>query len=192
MNGMILGCCRMLRLPTERIFSVHYLMRLLQPKFAASSSEEQEGAAEIFGSIAAQGANDAPLMRVWTGTEIQWQLLRHGGVVACHRSGHKEGLMTGYLMQAANPQKTKCLLIEDVLWGTLENEERLNLVEKMLSRGAQAGAQIALLPCLGYADIAPFRAARFRTSPRTLHCYLTIFKGEPAPKPVSSMYLDVI
>jgi len=192
MNGMILGCCRMLKLPTERIFSVHYLMRFLQPKVAASPADQQESPSEMFGRIVARTVNRAPLLRLWTGTEIQWQLLRHGGVVACHRSGLKEGLMTGYLMQAANPQKTKCLLIEDVLWGTLENEERLTLLEKMLSRGAQAGAQIALLPCLGYADIPPFRAARFRTAPRTLHCYLTIFKGEPAPKPVSSMYLDVI
>ena len=191
MNGMILGCCRMLRLPTERIFSVHYLMRLLQPKFAASPADEQGRATEIF-RRAAQNGNDVPLVRVWTEPEIQWQLRRHDGVVACHRSGLKEGLISGYLIRAANAQKTKCLLIEDLLWGTLENEERLALVEKMVSRGAQAGAQIALLPCLGYADIAPFRAARFRSSPRTLHCYLTIFKGEPPPKPVSSMYLDVI
>ena len=95
-------------------------------------------------------------------------------------------------MHAANPQKTKCLLIEDVLWGTLENEHRLVLVQKMLDRAAQAGAQIALLPCLGYADIAPFRAARFRSSPRTLHCYLTIFTGSPAPALLPSMYLDVV
>src|SRR4029077_5371358 len=192
MNGMILGCCRMLKLPSERIFSVRYLMRLLQPKPAGSRADEQGISSEEFQRIAAASGNEIPLMRVWTAEEIRWQLHRHGGVVASHRFGRKEGLMTGYLMQAANPQKTKCLLIEDVLWGTLENEERLTLVEKMLNRGTQAGAQIALLPCLGYADIAPFRAARFRSSPRTLHCYLTIFKGEPAPKPVSSMYLDVI
>jgi hypothetical protein len=192
MNDMILGCCGMLKLPTELIFSVPYLMRLLQPKLSVSAADEQERAAEIFKRVATQKVNDVPLLRVWTDREIQWQLQRHDGVVACHRSAHKEGLMTGYLMQAANPRKTKCLLIEDVLWGTLENEERLTLVEKMLSRGAQAGAQIALLPCLGYADSAPFRAARFRSSPRTLHCYLTVFKGDPPPKPVSSMYLDVI
>jgi hypothetical protein len=192
MNGMILGCCRMLKLPTEQIFSVHYLMRLLQPKFAAARADEREISTEEFQRMAAVSGNDMPLMRVWTANEIQWQLRRHAGVVASHRSGLKEGLMTGYLMQAANPQKTKCLLIDDVLWGTLENEERLALVEKMLARGTQAGAQIVLLPCLGYADIAPFRATRFRSSSRTLHCYLTIFKGEPTPKPVSSMYLDVI
>jgi hypothetical protein len=192
MNGMILGCCRMLKLPTERIFSVHYLMRLLQPKFAASPADEQESPAEIFGRIAATGGIDAPLTREWTEREIQWQLQRHDGVAVSHSCGSREGLMTGYLMQAANPQKAKCLLIDDVLWGTLENEERLTLVDKMVSRGVQAGAQIVLLPCLGYTDIEPFRAARFRSSPRTLHCYLTIFKGEPPPKPVSSMYLDVI
>jgi len=192
MNGMILGCCHMLKLPTEQIFSVHYLMRLLQPKSAASPGNGQESPIEMFRRIVARNGNDVPLRRVWSETEIEWQLQRHDGVVVCHRSGLKEGMLTGYLMQAANSQKTKCLLIEDVLWGTLENEERLSLAEKMLGRGAQAGAQIALLPCLGYADTAPFRAARFRSSPRTLHCYLTIFKGEPGPKPVPSMYLDVI
>jgi len=145
-------------------------MRLLQPKFAASPADEQGRATEIF-RCAAQSGNDVPLVRVWTEPEIQWQLRRHDGVVACHRSGLKEGLISGYLMHAANAQKTKCLLIDDVLWGTLENEERLALTKKMLSQSVQAGAQIALLPCLGYADIAPFRAARFRSSPRTLHCY---------------------
>ena len=191
MSAMILGCCRMLKLPTEQIFSVRYLMRLLQPKFVASRAEEQTSTEE-FQRIATRSGDDVALTRVWTAKEIQWQLQRHGGVVASHRSGLKEGLLTGYLMQAANPQKTKCLLIEDVLWGTLEGEERVTLVEKMVARATQAGAQIALLPCLGYADLAPLRAARFRGSPRTLHCYLTIFTGEPAPKPVSSMYLDVI
>ena len=192
MNGMILGCCRLLKLPTERIFSVPYLMRLLQPKFVPSLAGEQESPLEMFGRIAAQTAKDVPLSRAWSETEIQWQLQRHHSVVARHRSGRHEGMITGYVMQAANPQRTKCLLIDDVLWGTLENEERLALTKKMLSQSVQAGAQIALLPCLGYADIAPFRAARFRSSPRTLHCYLTVFKGESAPKPLASMYLDVI
>jgi len=131
-------------------------------------------------------------LSLWTEDEARWQLQRPDGLVAFHRSDGKEGLLTGYLMHAANPQRTKCLLIEDVLWGTLESGERLALVEKMLDRGVQAGAQMAFLPCLGYSDIAPFRSARFRSSPRTLHCYLTIFNGEPSPEPVPSMYLDVV
>ena len=193
MNGMILGCCRMLKLPTERIFSVHYLIRLLQPRLVSPVPDPPEDQPlDKFRRAAAFISTDTPLTRVWTEAEITWQLQRHDGLVAYHRSGVKEGLLTGYLMHAANPQKTKCLLIEDVLWGTLEKEERLTLVQRMLDGAIQAGAQMAFLPCLGYADIAPFRAARFRSSPRTLHCYLTVFNGEPAPELVPSMYLDVI
>jgi hypothetical protein len=192
MNGMILGCCRMLKLPTERIFSVPYLMRFLQPKAVTCPADDARDLVNEFLRAAGFIANDTSFRRVWTEQEAQWQLQRHGGLVANHRFGGKEGLLTGYLMHAANPQKTKCLLIEDILWGTLEGGERLALVEKMLDRGIQAGAQMAFVPCLGYSDLAPFRAARFRSSPRILHSYLTVFRGEPAPEPVSSMYLDVV
>ena len=198
MNGMIMGCCRMLKLPTERIFSVHYLMRLLQPKYGSTPVDQsaehvaEHHLAEKFLNAATLIGNDTPITRVWTAEEIQWQIGRHDGLVVSYSSGAKEGVLAAYVMQAANPQRTKCLLIEDVLWGTLEDEERLALVEKLLDRGIQAGARMAIVPCLGYADLGPFRAARFRTSPRTLHCYLTVFKGDPAPEPVSSMYLDVI
>ncbi|MCU1240014.1 MAG: hypothetical protein JWO71_740 [Candidatus Acidoferrum typicum] len=192
MNGMILGCCRMLKLPTERVFSVHYLMRLLQPKVVTSRADNSQDLTAEFRGAAAFIEGNTPLRRVWTEDEARWQLQRPDGLVAYHRSEGKEGLLTGYLMLAANPQRTKCLLIEDVLWGTLENGERLVLVAKMLDRGIQAGAQMAFLPCLGYFDIAPFRAARFRSSPRTLHCYLTVFNGEPSPEPVPSMHLDVV
>ena len=192
MNGMILGCCRMLNLPTERIFSVQYLMRFLQPKLVTSRAADSQDLTAEFRRCASLIGNDTPLSRVWTEDEARWQLQRPDGVVASHRSEGKEGILTGYLMHAANPQRTKCLLIEDVLWGTLENGERLALVEAMLDRGIQAGARMAFLPCLGYSDIAPFRSARFRSSPRTLHCYLTVFDGEPSPEPVPSMYLDVV
>jgi hypothetical protein len=192
MNGMILGCCRMLKLPTERIFSVPYLMRVLQQKTVTCHADDWQDLTEEFRRAAGFIGNDTPFRRVWTEQEARWQLQRHGGLAAYHRSGNRAGLLTGYLMHAANPQRTKCLLIEDVLWGTLAGGERLALVEKMLDRGIQAGAQLAFLPCLGYSDIGPFRAARFRGSPRMLHCYLTVFKGEPSPEPVSSMYLDAV
>lgn len=192
MNGMILGCCRMLKLPTERIFSVPYLMRFLQPRAVTRPADDSRDLVNEFLKAAGSIAHDTPFRRVWTGEEARWQLHRDGGLIANHGSNGNGGVLTGYLMHAANPQKTKCLLIEDVLWGTLEGGERLALVEKMLDRGIQAGAQMAFLPCLGYSDLAPFRAARFRSSHRMLHCYLTVFKGEPVPEPVPSMYLDVV
>ena len=197
MNGMILGCCRMLKLPTERIFSVHYLMRPIQPKAKANSASNvpcdlADLTIEKFQRAASLISDDTPLKRVWTESEARWQLHRHHGLVVSHSLAGREGLLTAYLMPAANPQRTKCLMIEDVLWGTLVDEDRLALVHKLLDRGVQTGAQMAFLPRLGYADIAPFQAARFRSSPRTLHCYLTVFNGDAVPEPVPSMCLDVI
>lgn len=194
MNGMIMGCCRLMKLPTARIFSVNYLMKPLVPKFGSSRAEDSaKVSVEEFQRCTQLTQSElTPLTRVWTSEEVAWQLRRHGGLAVHHRSGDREGMLTGYIMPAANAQKTKCLLVEDVLWGTLENAERLELLKKLLDRGLQAGAQMAFLPCLEYADIEPFRAARFRTSPRTLQGYLTIFSGQPAPEPVPSMYLDVI
>jgi hypothetical protein len=202
MNAMILGCCKMLKLPTARIFSIPYLMRLLPPKPAplvssavppvALNDSLPEDLTEKFCQLADLIPTGTPLARVWNDAEARWQLHRHNSVLAHYRSGAREGLLTGYIMPAANAQKTKCLLVEDILWGTLQEFEREPLVKQFLNRATQAGAQMAFLPSLGYADLAPFKAARFRTSPRMLHCYLTVFKGDPAPEPVQSMYLDVV
>lgn len=192
MNGMILGCCRMLKLPTERILSVPYQIRLLQPKRGSPPEEKVEvEVVEAFLQTAALITDQAPLARIWSQKEAEWQIHRHGAVVARHVSGPRQGVLTGYVMEIANPQQTKCLLIEDVLWGTLEQQERQALVRQLLDQGIAAGAQMAIVPCLGYADMDPFSAARFRRSSRVLHAYLTVFTGEPVPEAVPSMYLDV-
>jgi Acetyltransferase (GNAT) family len=192
MNGMILGCCRAMKLPTERIYSVLYQMRLLQPKSTSQLAFAMES--ECVGALlqtAAVISDHAVLARIWSEKEAEWQCRRHGGVVARHALGPRQGVLTGYVMEIANSQRTKCLIIEDVLWGTLEQQERLVLVRKLLDQAAAAGAQMAIVPSLGYADMEPFSAARFRRTPRVLQAYLTVFKGDPPPEAVSSMYLDV-
>ena len=76
-------------------------------------------AGEVTCVMGRNGVGKTSLLRAIMGThlitegEIRWQLRRDGGLVACDRFGTREGLLTGYLMQAANPQKTNCLLIED-------------------------------------------------------------------------------
>jgi len=192
MNGMILGCCRAMKLPTERVFSVGYLMRILQSKAVPQlelkmESDDVEALLQTAGSI----AEHAPLARVWSEKEAEWQCRRYGGVVARHVAGPRQGVLTGHVVEIANSQRTKCLIIEDVLWGTLEQPERLALVRKLLDQVIEVGAQMAIVPNLGYADMEPFNAARFRRSPRVLQAYLTVFKGDPPPEAVSSMYLDV-
>jgi Acetyltransferase (GNAT) family len=192
MNGMILGCCRAMNLPTERIFSVGYQMRILQSKPVSQlklkmESEDVEAILQTSAAI----ANNAPLSRIWSEKEAEWQCRRYGGVVARHVSGARRGVLTGHVVEIANSQRTKCLIIEDVLWGTLDQSERPVLIRKLLDQVIEAGAQMAIVPKLGYADMEPFGAARFRRSPRVLQAYLTVFKGDPPPEAVSSMYLDV-
>ncbi len=192
MNGMILGCCRAMKLPTERVFSVGYQMRILQSKAVPQlelkmESDDVEAILQTAGSI----AEHAPLARIWSEKEAEWQCRRYGGVVARHVSGPRQGVLTGHVVEIANSQRTKCLIVEDVLWGTLEQPERLALIRKLLDQVVEVGAQMAIVPDLGYADMGPFSAARFRRSPRVLQAYLTVFRGDPPPEAVSSMYLDV-
>lgn len=194
MSRMLLGCCHMLKLPTARFFTIRHQMRILSPK--ASSTEPIESGIpadiiNIFLEAVGVPGNSAALNRVWTEREVQWQLHRHGAVVSGTVSGNRSGLVAGYIAEIADEQRTKCLLIEDVLWETLEPPERNATLRKFLDHGAAAGAQIAIVPCLHYADMQPFRAARFRPSARVLHAYLTVFEGDPEPQEVSSMYLDV-
>jgi hypothetical protein len=192
MNGMILGCCRAMKLPTERVFSVGYQMRILQSKPVSrlalkTESEDVRALLQTAELIVEQ----APLARIWSEKEAEWQCRRYGSVVARRVSGPRQGVLTGHVVEIANSQRTKCLIIEDVLWGTLEQLERLALVRQLLDQAVAEGAQMAIVPCLGYADMEPFSAARFRRSPRVLQAYLTVFKGEPPPEAVTSMYLDV-
>ena len=195
MNGIILGCCRMLKLATARFFSARYQMKVLVPKRApqahAQPQEDNEGDAAAFLECAQPVLESTPLARVWSTEEVAWQLKRHGSIVAQHVAGSRRGMITGYLMEIANPQRTRCLLIEDLLWGTLEPPEREALLQEFLERGTAAGALMAIVPVLNYADMEPLRAARFCSSPRIVHGYLTIFSGEPAPEEVPAEYLDI-
>jgi hypothetical protein len=193
MNTMIMGCCRMLKLPTERIFSIPYHLRLpLTKGSAAETPQDDKNLSRAMLESAAMLPGGIPLSRVWSRKEVEWQCNRHGAVVAYHVSGHHEGVLTGSIMEIANAQRTKCVLLEDLLWGTLDKQERVTLLEHFLDKAVHAGAQMALAPGLGYADLEPLKAGRFRSSTRILHCYLTIFTGQPMPAPVSSMYLDVL
>lgn len=196
MNSIILGCCRMLKVATERFFSARYLMKILVPKGASRTAAQQKVSVDARRAAAfLEGVKpileSTPLARVWSTAEIAWQLERYGSIVALHTTDSRRGMLTGYLMEIANPQRTRCLLIEDLLWGTLEPPERGLLLRQFLDRGAAAGAQMAIVPVLNYADMEPLRAARFRSSPRIVHGYLTIFSGEPLPEEVPAEYLDI-
>jgi hypothetical protein len=137
---------------------------------------------------AAPVAERTPLARVWTRDEANWQITRAGAITVRDR----DGVISGYVMQIADARRTPCLLVEDVLWGGLGADERVALARRLVARAAAAGARIAVLPQLGYADTEPFAAAGFRPSQRIVHLYLTLWGDAPAPQPVPSTYLDVV
>jgi len=193
MTNMMLGCYQRMRVPACRIFSVRYLTRLMPPKRSTTDSENvDQGLIESFLRVASKASEAVPLGRIWSREEAEWQCRRRSDpIVVNHSSGGRQGFLTGYVMQVADQNKTKCLLVEDVLWNDLAVEERPTLVKKLLDRSASAGVRLAVVPLLGYADPDPFVKSRFLRSARVLHAYLGLLNEGLETEPVSSFYVDV-
>jgi len=193
MNGMIMGCCKRMNLPVELVYSVQYLSSLLFHKPASDSNEAVAASIDALVSMGNTIADRTPLARIWNREEAEWQCTRFGAVFARLEAGPRGGMLTGYIMQASDANRTKVLLVEDVLWGNLEDRERQLLVKQLTTKAAAKGAQLAVVPILGYAETVTFTAARFRPSPRILHTYITVWSDSPpAMRTLSSFYLDVL
>ena len=192
MNSIIVGCCQRLQLPVERVYSIPCLFSILWPRAGRQAEPELDfDIVQPFIEATAPISRSVPLARLWTPEEAKWQCTRAGAVTAYHQVGHRHGILTGYVMKLADANRTCSLLVEDVLWGTLEAEERIALVKQFTGKAAARGASMAIVPVLGYADMEPFRAARFRASPRILHTYFTLWNGSSRMEAVPSFYLDV-
>ena len=191
MNSMIMGCCNRMNLAAEHVYSVRYLTSLLLPR---SQKDEEKATSLDIDAVMRIGnsiANHSPLARVWNRNQAEWQCKRSGAIVARIRTGSREGMITGYIMRVADDNRTKCLFIEDILWGNLK-EERETLVKALTAKAVAAGAQLAVAPMLGYADMEPFKRTRFRPSQKVLHAYFTNWSAaNTAVGPLSSFYLDV-
>ncbi len=193
MTDMMLGCYQRMKVPAAKIYSVHYLTRLLLAKKSGPESEivDQEFL-DSFMQVATRTAAAVPLARLWSHEEAEWQCRRRSNpMVVSHSSNGKRGFLTGYVMQIADRNRTKCLLIDDVLWDDLVAEERHVLVQKLVDRSASGGVRMAVVPLLGYADPEPFMKSRFLRSPRVLHAYFGRLSEGLEPEPVSSFYADV-
>lgn len=90
---------------------------------------------------------------------------------------------------AGNPP-VPVALIEDVLWGSLDNSEQARLLQRFLAVAASKGARSVSCPVMGYGSMAPLTAAGFRGSRRVLHTWLALWNGLE-PEPVSALYIDV-
>jgi hypothetical protein len=196
MNAMIVGSCKRLKLPVVRIYSARYMSTVLRSgNHGHDSSDNIQQPADIFLDLAAPLVDSQPFARIWTKPEAEWQCVRRSQAITETVSAeNRYGLLTGYIMSISGKDHTKCLLIEDILWGTLTTEERQTLLQKFLKKAATAGVRLTTVPVLGYADMEPFKKARFQSTRRVLHAYLTLWSAGHADlpsEPLSSMYLDV-
>jgi len=196
MNAMIVGSCKRLKLPVARIYSARYMSAVLRSaNHRHISKDNNQLAAGIFVDLAAPLPDSHPFARTWSKPEAEWQCIRRSQpLTETLSAGGHSGLLTGYIMSISDKAHTKCLLIEDILWGTLTTEDRQTLLQEFLKKAANAGVRLATVPVLGYADMEPFKKARFQSTRRVLHAYLTLWTAGHADLPVEplpSMYLDV-
>ena len=130
------------------------------------------------------------ISRQWTRLEAEWQCFRSGAVCV---TDERDAVLTGYLMQIADKHRTPCLIIEDLLWEKLPQERRVALLKKLLEKGAANGAQIAIVPQLGYTGMEPLQAAGFRRSPRLVNVYATVWRESvDSINGEAPIYMDVL
>jgi hypothetical protein len=192
MNGQMLALAAFCGQRTHRRFSVDFMARLLPaeenaPKVAVLEETE----AEIFTEAARRVPEEVPFARLWTQEEVEWQCHRRSGALACGLNGERRGILAGYAIKTLG-EPTSSVMIDDILWGDLLPAERVALARAFLREATERGARMAILPLLGYADIAPLTSLGFRKIRRTLHMYLTLWKDLDAAKPLSSIYIDVL
>jgi len=191
MNRMMPGLSRLLKLNTERIFSVEFLVRLLRPVPPQPRPEVFDQDIDLFLQLASNLQGDLPLLRLWTRAEAEWQCRkREGAITVSHHVEGRSGVLTGYLAQAASTPPTTVVLLEDLLWGNLHPAERGELLQRFLRAAAAQGASTASCPMLGYSSLETLESAGFRRSKRVLHTYLSLWNGLE-PRPVQSLYIDV-
>jgi hypothetical protein len=192
MNRMMPLLSRLLKLHTERIFSVEFLVRLLRPAPSAPPARASDADVDLFMELASALPSNLPLVRQWTRAEAEWQCRNRAGALTVSATvDGRRGIITGYLMQAASEPPTTVVLLGDLFWGDLEPAERTELLEKFLRAAACQGARFASCPVLGYASLDPLTASGFRRSKRVTHTYLTFWNGLQ-PRPVSALYIDVL
>jgi hypothetical protein len=194
MNGILNGVAALTRQPVFRIFTVSYLARVLRPTPdstlpTAGASE----AAQVLPALAADLPDEDALVREWGGEEAEWQCNRRLGAVALAlECGDRRGAICGYMMDTSGARPTRCVLLDDILFGDLDVTEQDRLLGSYLELAQEKGAELAIAPVLGYANLEPLMRAQFRKTQRVLHAYYRNWTGRGPAGPVRSMYMDII
>lgn len=157
----------------------------------APDGPQPAATAEQLRRAAAPMTQRVDLSRLWTEEEAAWQLSRVGAVSVSGGSEASPAVLTGYVMRIADPVGTPCLVIDDILWSDLTADARRALVHDLVAVAVAAGARVAVLPNLGYADTDPFLANAFAPSTHTIRSYLTLLSESTVERAPHLVYLDV-
>jgi hypothetical protein len=194
-NQAFLAVAQSLNLPSWRIHTIPYMAKFFRPAKDSFPTPVATGEDTLAIFLEAAGLVAAPansFIRQWTPEEAAWQCLnRDGAIAATLASGPRRGAIAGYRMDTMGATKVPCALIDDLLWGDLEPEECLVLLDRFLAVCFHRGIQMVISPVLPYASTAPLEARAFRRTRRLLHCYYTSWNGRGPAGPVDSLYLDV-
>ncbi|HEV2568218.1 hypothetical protein [Sphingomonas sp.] len=189
MAPMLIPLCRAMRLPTAKVFTVGYYTRMLFPKPAIDHGGDPDAVEAL---LTLSDTVDAPFRRVWTREEAEWQCCRRVGAVSLRYSVEDRfGVAAGYIQKLADPPQPAALFIDDLHWGTLTEDERLDMIQALLAKAAARGARLAVVPRLRFFDEAPLLAAKFKPSNRAIHAFLSLWHSELPQEEFKAYYMDV-
>ena len=193
MNRQMLALARAFRQPTVRISGIHYMARFLRGDETADVADNVTcDAATILREMAAAITHQAPLARGWSAEEAEWQCIRRqGALTAALCADDRRGMLSGYAMETSGAAPMLCVLLDDIIWGSLTPPECQRLARLLVSKAASMGAKMVTTPVLNYADMQPLAAAGFRKTRRLLHPYLTLWNAVSGSESISAMYMDV-
>jgi hypothetical protein len=188
MNRMIEGSCRLMGLPVLRAASLPYMTR---PIWEPPGERGNRASVEDLVRAAEPTRERADLCRLWTDGEAEWQLSRVGAVAVRGGTDERPAVLTGHVISVDDPERTKCLVIQDILWESIGAPERHALARDLIRQAASLGARAAILPLVAYADVQPLAALGFFPAPHTVHAYLTVWADPVPDSPPQRYYLDV-
>ena len=195
MNTAMPSLGSIFRLNTKRVSSIEYLTRFLRRSTAEPPPPISAAGIDMFLELTTAISGDsAPLVRVWTRAEAEWQCRdRTGAIAVSVAESDQRGMLTGYVasVETQTAQPGRVAIMEDLLWGNLDAERCTSLLRQFMEAAASHGCQSVSCPVLGYASVEPLTATGFRRSKRILHTYLTLWNGQQ-PEPLPSLYIDVL
>ena len=188
MNRMIEGSCRLSGLPVLRAASLPYLTRpISEPPGESGNYPSVDDLVHAAGAM----REHADLCRLWTEAEAAWQLSRLGAVAVRGGTDLNPAVLTGHVISVDDANRTKCLVIQDILWESIDGSGRHALARDLIKQAASLGARAAILPFVAYADLRPFTSLGFFPAPHTVHAYLTVWSDPTPDQAPQRYYLDV-